>query len=107
MPRINYVASDGGLTEVDVAAGKRVMQTALAKGIDGIIGECGGQAMCATCHVYVDDSWLDRLPEMQADEDEMLEDTVCERTDSSRLSCQIAVSDELDGIRVRIPERQV
>ena len=107
MPTITYIQPDGTKAEVDVQAGKRVMQTAIAEDIDGIVAECGGQAMCATCHVYVDDAFLDRLPEMSEDEDEMLTDTVAPRTDQSRLSCQIPVGEELDGLVVRIPDRQV
>jgi len=107
MPTIFYIDPDGTKHEVDVQAGKRVMQSALAAGIDGIVGECGGQAMCATCHVYVDSGWSDKLPAISDDEDEMLDDTVSPRLAESRLSCQIPVTDELDGLIVRLPEEQV
>ncbi|OJG06108.1 Rhodocoxin [Pseudonocardia autotrophica] len=107
MPSVTYVHHDGTKEEIQVQAGKRVMQSAVAAGVDGIVAECGGQAMCATCHVYVDEGFLDRLPEVGDDEDEMLDDTVCERTAQSRLSCQIVVTDELDGLVVRLPESQV
>jgi 2Fe-2S ferredoxin len=107
MPAVTYVHADGTSEEISVQPGKRVMQSAIAAGIDGIVAECGGQAMCATCHVYADSMWLDRLPEMSDDEDEMLEDTVCPRTSESRLSCQIVVTEELDGLVVRLPETQV
>lgn len=107
MPAITYIQNDGTKVEVDVVVGKRVMQTALATGIDGIVAECGGQAMCATCHVYVDGAFLADLPPMSEEEDEMLDDTVCERTDQSRLSCQIPVTEDLDGLIVRLPETQI
>jgi 2Fe-2S ferredoxin len=74
--------------------------------VEGILGECGGQAMCATCHVYVDAKDLENLPEMSDDEDAMLEDTASERKSNSRLSCQIDASDELDGIVVYLPDEQ-
>lgn len=107
MPSITYLHPDGTKSEVEVQTGKRVMQSALAADIDGIVAECGGQAMCATCHVYVDPAFADRLPPMSDDEDEMLEDTATERTDQSRLSCQLVISDELDGLVVRLPDAQV
>ncbi len=107
MPTITYVHHDGTKQELDVPAGKRIMQAAVGAGIDGIVAECGGQAMCATCHVYVDLGWADKLPPLSEDEDEMLEDAVSARTAESRLSCQIPVTDDLDGIVVRLPETQV
>jgi 2Fe-2S ferredoxin len=107
MPTIIYVHPDGTKQRVEVPVGKRVMQSAISAGIDGIVGECGGQAMCATCHVYVDSSWTDQLPPMGDDEDEMLEDTVSPRTADSRLSCRISVTDDLDGLIVKLPEAQV
>jgi 2Fe-2S ferredoxin len=107
MPDITFVQADGASKTVTVSEGKRVMQSALSNGIDGIIGECGGQAMCATCHVYVEEPWRDQLPSIRDEEEEMLEDTVCERNDASRLSCQIVVTDAIDGITVLLPERQV
>ncbi|MEW1821689.1 2Fe-2S iron-sulfur cluster-binding protein [Arthrobacter sp. NPDC080031] len=107
MPTIHYISADGDKTSVDVLPGKRVMQTAQASGVDGIVGECGGQAMCATCHVYVGAPWQDALQPLSDAEDVMLEDTVCERTDESRLSCQIVVTEELDGITIRLPKAQI
>lgn len=107
MPTITYVHHDGNKENIEVPTGKRIMQAAVGAGVDGIVAECGGQAMCATCHVYVDLAWLDKLPEMTDDEDEMLDDTVSARTSESRLSCQIPVTDQLDGIVVRLPETQV
>lgn len=107
MPTITYVQTDGTKKDIEVPAGKRIMQAAVGAGIDGIVAECGGQAMCATCHVYVDSSWLDKLSPVSDDEDEMLEDTTSVRTAESRLSCQIPVTDDLDGIIVRLPETQI
>ncbi|KSZ56609.1 ferredoxin [Rhodococcus pyridinivorans KG-16] len=107
MPTVTYVDPDGTKREVEVASGKRVMQAAIAAGIDGIVAECGGQAMCATCHVYVEGPWAQKFPPVSEEEDEMLEDTVSPRTESSRLSCQLVVTGEVDGLIVRLPEAQI
>ncbi len=107
MPKVTYVDPDGTELEVDADAGTSVMMAAVNADIDGIVAECGGSLMCATCHVYVDDAFADRLPEMSADEDEMLEAAASERLPTSRLSCQIELSDELDGLVVRLPETQL
>lgn len=107
MPTVTYIDPDGTKHEVEVAPGKRVMQAAIAAGIDGIVAECGGQAMCATCHVYVETPWAEKFPPVSEEEDEMLDDTVSPRTDASRLSCQLVVTDEVDGLIVRLPEDQV
>ncbi|QZY47052.1 2Fe-2S iron-sulfur cluster-binding protein [Mycolicibacterium austroafricanum] len=106
MPTITYVHPDGTKQDVTVAAGKRIMHSAIANDIDGIVGECGGQVMCATCHVYVDEAWADRVPPITDEEDEMLDGTASPRTGESRLSCQIPVTDDLDGIVVRLPDEQ-
>jgi 2Fe-2S ferredoxin len=74
--------------------------------VTGIVGECGGFCSCATCHVYIDDAWIAKLPAMSEHEDEMLEGTVSDRLPGSRLSCQVQVTEELDGIVVRTPEFQ-
>ena len=108
MPSIRFVSSDGSTVEtVDAGAGDSVMETAVANGIDGIVAECGGNAMCATCHVYVAPEWLDRLPPMLDFEDAMLELTVSPRRENSRLSCQIIIDGSLDGLTIRVPESQV
>ena len=107
MPTVTYVHPDGTKHEVEVPTGKRVMQAAIGAGIDGIVAECGGQAMCATCHVYVESPWADKFPSISEEEDEMLDDTVSPRTDASRLSCQLVVGDDVDGLIVRLPEEQV
>jgi 2Fe-2S ferredoxin len=106
MPKVTYVQPDGARETFDIAAGKSLMLGAQSNGVAGILGECGGQAMCATCHVYVDAKDLANLPEMLDDEDAMLEDTASERKPSSRLSCQIEASDDLDGIVVYLPDEQ-
>lgn len=107
MPNVTYINHDGTKQNVDVLVGKRVMQAAISAGIEGIVAECGGQAMCATCHVYVDSSWADKFPPIEEEEDEMLEDTVSPRTEMSRLSCQLVVTEDLDGLIVQLPEGQV
>lgn len=80
-----------------------LMHAAVKNDVPGIIGECGGNAMCATCHVYVDDAHLSRLPAMEDDEDEMLDGVVAMRTGNSRLGCQLVLDAELTGIRVEVP----
>ena len=105
MPKITYIAFDGTETTVDAKEGMSVMQTAVNNGVDGIVAECGGACSCATCHVYVDEGWFDKLPEAQAMEKEML-DFVMSPEPTSRLSCQIKVTGELDGLVVRTPESQ-
>jgi 2Fe-2S ferredoxin len=107
MPTVTYVDPDGSELVVQADAGTSVMMAAVSNDIDGIVAECGGSLMCATCHVYVDDAFADRLPPVSPDEDEMLEAAACERTAQSRLSCQIVLSDELDGLVVRLPETQI
>ena len=107
MPRIVFVAHDGVTQTVEEAAGVSVMQAALNADITGIVGECGGSMMCATCHVYVREPWAAKLPAMTATENEMLTMTASERKPSSRLSCQIKMSAEIDGITVDLPENQV
>jgi 2Fe-2S ferredoxin len=83
------------------------MQVAVAHGLAEIIGECGGNAMCATCHVYVDDRWLDRLAAVSDDEDALLDGAAAERKPNSRLSCQIRITPELDGLVLHLPDKQV
>jgi 2Fe-2S ferredoxin len=106
MPKVTYVQHDGARETFDIATGKSLMLGAQSNGVAGILGECGGQAMCATCHIYVDAKDLDLLPPMSEDEDAMLEDTASERKPTSRLSCQIDACDDLDGIVVYLPAEQ-
>jgi 2Fe-2S ferredoxin len=100
---------DGAQADVvEVGAGTSLMRAAVHNGVPGIVGECGGQAMCATCHVYVREPYLDALPEMSEDEDEMLDCTVAPRDDRrSRLGCQIVLGEDLDEIEVDVPASQV
>jgi 2Fe-2S ferredoxin len=106
MPKVTYVQADGVRESFDIATGKSLMLGAQSNGVSGILGECGGQAMCATCHVYVDAKDLDLLSPMSEEEDAMLEDTASERKPNSRLSCQIDACDDLDGIVVYLPDEQ-
>jgi 2Fe-2S ferredoxin len=107
MPKVTYVDWDGSKRVVDVPVGTSVMQAAIANGIDGIVAECGGSMMCATCHVYVDENQLDRLPPMSATENDMLDCTRAERRPSSRLSCQLVATPAFEGLIVRLPETQL
>jgi len=107
MPTIVFVTHDGASKTVEAAVGVSVMQAALNSGITEIVAECGGSMMCATCHVYVREPWADKLPAMTATESEMLTMTASERKPQSRLSCQIKMNAELDGITVDLPESQI
>jgi 2Fe-2S ferredoxin len=106
VPAVTYVSTDGEHDEVELATGTTIKDGALENGVEGIVAECGGNAMCATCHVYVDESWLEKLPARSDVEDELLDSTACERTETSRLSCQIRMTDDLDGLVVHLPEEQ-
>ena len=106
MPDITFILPDGSEQGLEAPEGVSVMQAAGGAGIRGIVAECGGSAMCATCHVYVDPAWLDKLPAPLPNELEMLECTASERLPHSRLSCQIKLTGDLHGLVVRLPERQ-
>jgi 2Fe-2S ferredoxin len=106
MPKITYISHSGESTVVDVPVGDSVMEGAVRNGIDGIVAECGGSCLCATCHVYVEEKFLPLLAPMDENQDAMLDSTACERQANSRLSCQISVVTELDGLVVRMPEMQ-
>lgn len=106
MPRIVFIKPDGERREVEAASGESVMQAALNNLVDGIVGECGGDLSCATCHVFVDPEWYDALSAPSDDEEDMLEATSEEPTKFSRLSCQIKCDDNLDGIVVHLPATQ-
>ena len=105
MPRITFIEPDGTVRTVEAAHDESAMQAAKRNGIDGIIGECGGSCACATCHVYVDEAWREKVGPPTPMEEDML-DFGYEVRPNSRLSCQIKVSDELDGLVVATPERQ-
>jgi 2Fe-2S ferredoxin len=106
MPKITYIDNDGASRTVEAELGATVMETAIKNDIPGILATCGGSCSCATCHVYVDEAWLPRLLPPALEESDML-DTAHDLKDSSRLSCQIVVSDELDGLIVTTPPRQI
>jgi 2Fe-2S ferredoxin len=106
MPKVIYVSPDGARKEVDVPVGTTVMAAALKNGIDGIVAECGGVCMCSTCHVFVDENFLGKLPPADDTEEAVLEIAAIERQPNSRLSCQIKVTEDLEGLIVRLPEKQ-
>ena len=106
MPKVTYFEPDGTRREVEVPAGTTVMEAAIDNGVEGIVAECGGACSCATCHVYVDPQWAQQLPAPSAQEDGML-DCVLDRRPNSRLSCQIMLKEELDGLVVRVADTQI
>ncbi|TLS43117.1 (2Fe-2S)-binding protein [Streptomyces montanus] len=106
MPKITYVAADRAEQTLDLPLGTTVMRGALTNDVDGIVGQCGGYAQCGTCHVFVDPDSLDKPGAMEPDEDDMLDFTACPREPNSRLSCQLEVTEALDGLIVHLPERQ-
>ena len=106
MAKIKYIEHNGKQHEIDVANGLSVMEGAVQNDIPGIDADCGGGMACATCHVYVKEDWFNKLPKKEDGEDDML-DQAYEPRPSSRLSCQIIVSDELSGLVVHLPEKQV
>ncbi|MCP8893599.1 (2Fe-2S)-binding protein [Shinella daejeonensis] len=105
MSKLIIVAFDGARHELDVAPGTTVMENAVRNSVPGIEAECGGACACATCHVYVDDAWTEVVGPPAAMEEDML-DFAYEVRPTSRLSCQIKMSDALDGLVVHVPERQ-
>ena len=107
MPSITFIHPDGSRQQVEASAGESAMQAATREDISGILAECGGNAMCATCHVYVDEAWLARLPPMGGDEDALLDGAAAERQANSRLSCQIKLAADLDGLVLGLPDRQL
>jgi 2Fe-2S ferredoxin len=107
MPSITFIHPDGSRQNIEASAGESAMQAATRQDINGVLAECGGNAMCATCHVYVDEDWLARLPDMGGDEDALLDGAAAERQANSRLSCQIRLAPDLDGLVLSLPDRQV
>lgn len=105
MPTVNFIAFDGSRHPVSVPVGTTLMRAATDQGLPGIDGDCGGQCACATCHVYIEAPWAALTGERQAHEHQMLNFSAGLR-DSSRLACQIPVTDALDGIEVQLPEGQ-
>ncbi|WP_434106136.1 2Fe-2S iron-sulfur cluster-binding protein [Paraburkholderia caffeinilytica] len=106
MPKITFVGADGTCTSIEESVGVSLMQAAINHGVPGIAGECGGACSCATCHIFVDEPWASRLAPLGDMEDAMLEATVEPRSPASRLGCQIEIANEIDGLKVRLPNRQ-
>jgi len=106
MPLITFIDHDGTEREVHAASGTSVMQAAVDNDVTGILADCGGACSCATCHCYVDDAWQEKTGEPTDVEAQML-DFVMDRQSNSRLSCQIVVDDELDGLIIRLPVSQL
>lgn len=105
MAKIHFVDHSGEKRTIEVENGATVMEAAIRNAVPGIEAECGGACACATCHVYVDEAWADVVGKPEAMEEDML-DFAYDVRETSRLSCQIRVRDELDGLVVRVPERQ-
>ena len=105
MPKITYIEHNGKKHTIDVANGLSIMEGAVQNNIPGIDADCGGAMACATCHVYVKEEWFNNLPQKEQGEEDML-DMAFEPKKNSRLSCQIIVSKELDGIVVDLPKKQ-
>ena len=106
MAKITYIENNGTSHTVDVAEGLTVMEGAVQNNIPGIDADCGGGMACATCHVYVKDEWFDKINKKTEGEDDML-DQAYEPKKNSRLSCQIQVTDDIDGLEVYLPEKQI
>ena len=105
MTKITYIEPDGTRIEVEAENGSTVMENAIMNGVPRIVAECGGACTCATCHVYVDDAWTETVGGPSVMEEDMLDFAFDVRA-NSRLSCQIKVRDELDGLEVHVPTRQ-
>ena len=105
MPKITYIEHNGTPHEMDVPNGLTVMEGAVQNNIPGIDADCGGSCACATCHVYVDEKWFNKLPKIKKAEEDML-DMAFEAKKFSRLSCQLTVVDEFDGLVVKMPSKQ-
>jgi ferredoxin, 2Fe-2S len=106
MPKVTYIEHNGKSHTIDLVMGATIMEGAVQHGIKGILAECGGSCVCSTCHVYIADAFLEKLPDMEDEENEMLDSVSAERTPNSRLGCQVRVSKKIDGIVVQIPEKQ-
>ncbi len=106
MPKITYIEFNGKSHTVDVANGLSIMEGAVQNNIPGIDADCGGAMACATCHVYVKEEWFNKLPQKEQGEEDML-DMAFEPKKNSRLSCQILVSEELNGLVLNLPKKQI
>jgi len=106
MVKITYIDASGSAITAEAEVGSTVMEAAIQNDVPGILATCGGACACATCHVYIDDAWWEKLSERSDDEEDML-DTAHDIRATSRLSCQIKVVEELDGLTVHTPPRQI
>ena len=107
MARITYIEFGGKVHEIDVPNGLTVMEGARDNAVPGIEADCGGACACSTCHVYVDEAWVDKLPPREDMEQDMLDFAYEPDAVRSRLTCQLKVTDALDGLVVRMPEKQI
>jgi 2Fe-2S ferredoxin len=105
MPLVKFISADGREHEVHVTSGTSLMHAATDNGVDGILADCGGACSCGTCHCYVDEAWVEKAGAPDEVESQMLE-FVIDPEPNSRLSCQITVTDALDGLTVRLPKSQ-
>jgi|TARA_B110000971_G_C19911702_1_gene454859 2Fe-2S ferredoxin len=105
MPKITFIENSGNKKTIDIEKGLSVMEGAIQNNIPGIDADCGGSMACATCHVYVEEKWIDKIPKAEEAEVDMI-DMAYEPKKNSRLSCQIIIVDELDGLVVTTPEKQ-
>jgi 2Fe-2S ferredoxin len=110
VPKISYIDPKGDQHDIDAHLGATVMDTAVKNGVPGIVAECGGFLSCASCHVHVDEAWIEKVGRAEDNDDEteheILDGAMAERTPGSRLSCQIVVTEELDGLLVRVAPEQ-
>ncbi len=106
MPEVTYIEPDGRARTLQVPVGTSVMRAAMDAGLEGIEAQCGGNCACATCHCYVQETWMDKLKPPSDDERLMLGNVAAERRPNSRLSCQLIVEPALDGLTVEFPDRQ-
>jgi 2Fe-2S ferredoxin len=106
MPKVTFIDNDGAQRTLEVRSGISLMEAAVYEDVPGIVAECGGNRLCATCHVYIAQEWLSRLSPIEPGEEDLLASLAFERRTNSRLSCQVSVSDDLDGLVVTTPERQ-
>lgn len=104
--RVTYEQPNGERAHVEARRGDSVMHAAVSTGVNGIVADCRGGLTCSTCHVFVDESWIERTGSAEQDELDMLEFAAVPAEDNSRLSCQIILTEDLDGLVVRVPEAQ-
>ncbi len=106
MGNLTFIEFDGTEHTVDLEEGKSLLQIAVDNGVPGVDGDCGGEGACGTCHVIVDENWMDKTGDISSEEEQML-DMTPEREATSRLCCQVKASEDLNGIRMRMPEFQM